>query len=96
MFNFVKKNSGSVILVEGFLLNNRVRTEHCKDCVSSAKVIVGNLSNPNLVLFGCNSQKCRQNLIRLEIVEENENQNMIVPSNEIFLETYIQAKIRSQ
>ncbi len=89
LFLPAKKKALSVILVDGFLLNNQVRAEQCKGCDSTTKLLVHNLSNPNLVLYGCSNHKCKQNLIRVEIDSANENQAEQDPMSEIFIENII-------
>ena len=85
LFYLTQKKTISVKLFDGFHINNRVRTSLCKDCDSNARLIAGNLANPNLVLFGCDGQKCRQRLIRLNLnSEENrlESENLSVAALE--------------
>ena len=58
--------SWSVNLVEGYVLNNLVRSDHCKGCESTTHLIVNNNGNPDIQLYGCNAQKCKHVLIRMK------------------------------
>lgn len=67
--NLAKEKSWSVKLVDGYVLGSQVRAERCRGCQATAKLVAGNDSDKNLVLFGCNSQKCRHMLIRMNLAE---------------------------
>ena len=64
-----KEKSWSVKLVEGYVLNNLVRSNHCKGCDSTARLVVNNNGNPDLLLYGCNGHKCKHILIRMKFPE---------------------------
>ncbi|MCW4009686.1 MAG: hypothetical protein NWF05_03580 [Candidatus Bathyarchaeota archaeon] len=65
--NVVKEKSWSVRLVDGYILNSQVRAERCKGCESTTKLIAGNNSDPDLILYGCNGHKCKHILIRTKV-----------------------------
>jgi hypothetical protein len=69
---FFRDKSWTVRLVNGYVLDNRVRSEHCRDCDSIAKLVVSNNSNPDLLLYGCNGHKCKHNLIRIKFPEADQ------------------------
>ncbi len=60
-----KEKSWSVKLTGGYLLNGMVRADLCKGCEASTSIVARNNGNPNLLLFGCNGNKCRHRLIRI-------------------------------
>ncbi len=61
-----KEKSWSVKLVEGYVLNNLVRSDHCKGCASNTNLVVNNTGTPDLLLYGCNGHKCKHILIRMK------------------------------
>jgi hypothetical protein len=69
--SFVKVKSWSVKVVDGYILNDQVRSAQCKGCDSAAKLVVGNNDDPNLILYGCGGHKCKHTLIRMDFGSEN-------------------------
>ena len=69
MLCIVKEKSWSVKLVDGYVLDSQVRAERCRGCQATTKLVAGNDSDKDLVLFGCNSQKCRHMLIRMNVAK---------------------------
>ncbi|MGD6932947.1 MAG: hypothetical protein ACQCN5_01930 [Candidatus Bathyarchaeia archaeon] len=65
------KDKSSIILVEGYVFNNTVKSRQCKDCKSISEVLVTNYSNPNLLLYGCKDSKCKNRLLRLSFDESS-------------------------
>jgi hypothetical protein len=61
-----KEKSWSVLLVEGRILNDQVRTRRCENCKSTSEVLITSFSNPNLLLYGCKDTKCTNRLLRLD------------------------------
>ena len=72
MLGFFREKSWSVRLINGYVLDSKVRADQCRDCDSNTKLVVGNNSNPDLLLYGCNGHKCKHILIRLKVPEEDE------------------------
>jgi predicted nucleic acid-binding Zn ribbon protein len=66
----MKEKSWSVRLVSGSILDNKVKTYQCKDCQSTAKLVLVNKDDPNLLLYGCNGNKCKHALIRVKVAYE--------------------------
>jgi hypothetical protein len=78
MFYSFKEKSWSVLLVKGYVLNDQVRAVRCENCKSKTEVLTSNFNNPNLLLYGCQDNKCRHRFVRLAfegqpslIVEDN-------------------------
>jgi len=69
--SFVKVKSWSVKVVDGYILNDQVRSAQCKGCDSATKLVVGNNDDPNLILYGCGDHKCKHTLIRMNFSSEN-------------------------
>jgi hypothetical protein len=63
----VKEKSWSVRLASGYVLNGQVRSEYCGNCESKAKLIAGNNYDSNLILYGCDSKRCRHVLMRVDL-----------------------------
>jgi hypothetical protein len=68
---FYKVKSWSVKVVDGYILNNQVRSVQCKGCDSATKLVVGNNDDPNLILYGCGGHKCKHTLIRMDFGAAN-------------------------
>ena len=68
---FVKDKSWSVRLVNGYVTNNQIRSDHCRGCENITKLVAGNNGNNDLVLYGCGGHKCRHTLIRMKFGAEN-------------------------
>jgi len=71
------KGKSCVRLVNGYILNNEVRAQLCGTCKCETKILVGNYSNPNLLLYGCKDTKCKHHLLRIDLAEENARQVMM-------------------
>ena len=69
--SFYKVKSWSVKVVDGYILNNQVRSAQCKGCDSATKLVVGNNDDPNLILYGCGGHKCKHTLIRMDFGAAN-------------------------
>ena len=67
--SFPKEKSWSVKLVDGYVLNSQIRANRCKGCDYTSKLLVSNNGNPDLLLYGCNTHKCRHILIRMKFSE---------------------------
>jgi len=63
----VKEKSWSVRLTFGYVLNGQVRSEYCGNCDSKAKLIAGNNDDSNLILYGCDSRRCKHVLMRVDL-----------------------------
>jgi len=70
MFTSVKEKSWSVLLIEGYILNDQVRSQRCENCRSISEVLIKNYNNPNLLLYGCKDGKCKHRLLRLDFNAE--------------------------
>lgn len=70
MFNSFKEKSWSVLLIKGYVSNDKVRAEHCENCKSTTEVLTTNYNNPNLLLNGCKDNKCKHRLLRLDFDAE--------------------------
>jgi hypothetical protein len=66
-----KEKSWSVRLIGGYLLNGMVRADLCKGCDASTSIVARNNGNPNLLLFGCNGNKCKHRLIRISFPSDS-------------------------
>ncbi len=64
-----KEKSWSVRLVHGYVQNNQVRSDRCRGCESSTKLIVANNGEPDSQLYGCYGHKCKHILIRIKFSE---------------------------
>ncbi len=69
MESFLREKSWSVKLVQGYLAKDRVRATQCETCQATCNLLVRNLGNPNLALFGCSLSKCQHRLIRFDFSE---------------------------
>ena len=67
--NLPQEKSWSVKLVNGYVLNGQVKGEKCRDCESTPKLVAGNNSDPDLLLYGCYGHRCRHFLIRTKVSE---------------------------
>jgi hypothetical protein len=66
-----REKSWSVLLSEGYILNNQVRAKYCENCNSKSEVLTTNFSYPNLLLYGCRDSKCKHRLLRLNFNDEH-------------------------
>ncbi len=80
-----KEKSWSVKLVNGFITNNRVRTQLCENCDSTSQIVVINNADPNLALYGCSNRKCKHILMRLKISSEAEEPEVLERADETAL-----------
>jgi len=71
------KDKSRVKLINAYILNNQVRAQQCGNCKCETKILVGNYSNPNLLLYGCKDTKCKHHLLRIDLAEENARQMML-------------------
>jgi hypothetical protein len=70
LLSLIKEKSWSVKLVSGYVVNSQVKADRCKGCDSIPKMVVGDNSDPDLFLYGCNGHKCKRTLIRLKFSSE--------------------------
>lgn len=65
LLNFpnVKAKSWSSRIVEGHLINGKVRAEQCTECKSSCELLTFYGGDSNSILCGCTGQKCKHVLI---------------------------------
>jgi hypothetical protein len=59
----------NVFLLKGYVSNNQVKAERCEKCKAMSEVLTINYSNPNLLLFGCKDNKCKNKILRLNFDE---------------------------
>lgn len=64
-----KEKSWVVRLVDGYVLNDRVRASRCRDCLFTPQLVLGNNGDTNLMLYGCNISECKHVLIRVNLSE---------------------------
>jgi hypothetical protein len=81
-----KEKSWSVKLVEGFITDNKVRTEHCEDCDSISQIVAINNADPNLALYGCSNRKCKHILMRMKFSSDADEPEALERADEIVLE----------
>jgi len=62
----IKEKPLYVFLLKGYVSNNQVKAEHCENCKAISEVLTINHSNPNLLLFGCKDNKCKNKILRLD------------------------------
>ncbi len=82
MCSFFKEKSWSVRLANGFVLNGDVRSNRCSDCNNSPILLLGNCSDPDLLLYGCTGHKCKHTLIRVRVTSNIDNDAEILKSFE--------------
>jgi hypothetical protein len=61
----IKEKPLHVFLLKGYVSNNQVKAERCENCKAMSEVLTINHSNPNLLLFGCKDNKCKNKILRL-------------------------------
>jgi len=66
VFRPIKEKSWSVRIVEGELLDGKVRAKQCSQCKHSSDLVVIGHGNSNSILYGCTGNKCRHVLIHVE------------------------------
>ena len=74
-----KEKSWSVKVVDGFITNNRVRTQQCENCDSTSYLVAINHADPNLTLFGCGNRKCKHILMRMRISSYMDESTILGP-----------------
>lgn len=79
MLGFFREKSWTVRLVNGYILDNQVRADQCRDCDSNTKLVVSSNSDPDLLLYGCKGHKCKHILIRVKFPEENQTPLTLAP-----------------
>ena len=65
-FRLIKEKSWSVRIVEGQLLDGKVRATQCSECKHSCELVTVGCGNSNSILYGCSGNKCRHVLIHVE------------------------------
>ncbi|HKM59248.1 MAG TPA: hypothetical protein VJY36_00085 [Candidatus Bathyarchaeia archaeon] len=66
MFTSFKEKPWSVLLLQGYVLDDQVRAPQCTNCKSNAHPLTVNYGNPNLCLYGCQDTKCKHRLLRFD------------------------------
>ena len=77
--SLIKEKSWSVKIVNGYVLNNQVRSDLCKDCAATPTLVVGNYGDPDLLLYGCNGHKCKHVLIRMKFSDADQTAFTQIP-----------------
>jgi hypothetical protein len=62
----IKEKSWSVRIVEGQLLDGKIRAKQCSQCKHSCDLVTIGRGNPNSILYGCTGSKCRHVLIHVK------------------------------
>jgi hypothetical protein len=83
MLSFLKEKSWSIRLANGFVLNGNVKSDRCLGCDNSPRLLLGNCSDPNLLLYGCTGHKCKHTLIRVRVGSNNQDDAEMLKSPEI-------------
>lgn len=65
-FRSIKEKSWSVRIVEGELLDGKVRAKQCSQCKHSCDLVALGCGNSNSTLYGCADSKCKHVLIHVE------------------------------
>ena len=65
-FQSIKEKTWSVRIVEGQLLEGKVRAKQCSQCKHSCDLVAIGCGNSNSILYGCAKSKCRHVLIHVE------------------------------
>jgi hypothetical protein len=65
-FRLIKEKSWSVRIVEGQLLDGKVRATQCSECKRSCELVTVGCGNSNSMLYGCTENKCRHVLIHFK------------------------------
>jgi hypothetical protein len=65
-FRLIKEKSLSVRIVEGQLLDGKVRAIQCTECKHSCELVTVGCGNSNSMLYGCTGNKCRHLLIHVK------------------------------
>jgi hypothetical protein len=65
-FRSIKEKSWSVRIVEGQLLDGKVRAKQCSQCKHSGDLVAIGCGNSNSILYGCPENKCRHVLIHVK------------------------------
>ena len=68
----VKEKSWSVRITFGYVTNGQVRSHNCGNCAFNAKLVIGNNDNSNLLLYGCDTRKCRHILMKVDLGSSDE------------------------
>ena len=69
-FPSIKDKSWSSRIVEGHLINGKVRAEQCVDCRSSCELVTFYRGDSNSILCGCKGHKCKHILIHVKFTPE--------------------------
>jgi len=64
-FPYIKEKSWSSRIVEGHLINGKVRAEQCAECKSSCELLTYYRGDSNSILCGCTGHKCKHILIHV-------------------------------
>lgn len=76
---WAKHKSWRVVLVDGHIINSEVRANHCRNCDCQTKMVSGNNNDPDLFLYGCGGNKCRNVLIRMKFIETDHIVPLSIP-----------------
>ena len=63
----VKEKPWSVRIVQGQLLNGKVRATQCLECKHSSELVTVGCGNSNSILYGCAGNKCKHVLIHVKL-----------------------------
>jgi len=68
LLNFpqVKEKPWSIRIVQGQLVNGKVKIEQCAECKHSCELITFGCGNANSILYGCTGNKCKHVLIHVK------------------------------
>jgi hypothetical protein len=80
-----KEKSWSVRLVDGFITDNRVRSQECENCDATSQIVAINRADPNLALYGCSNRKCKHILMRMKISSEAKEPEVLDRAEEFAL-----------
>jgi hypothetical protein len=65
-FRLIKEKSWSVRIVQGELLDGKVRAKQCLQCKHSCNLVAIECRNSNSILYGCSGSKCPHVLIHVK------------------------------
>jgi len=65
-FRLPKEKSWCVRIVEGELLDGKVRAKQCSQCKHSCNLVATGCGNSNSMLYGCSASKCTHLLIHVK------------------------------
>ncbi len=93
MFQSVKEKSWSVRLLNGYVVDDEVRSDKCENCKSKTEILVSNYTNPNLLLYGCKDNKCKHRFLRIDLSKELPTNLLLQEENQTDLAQEILLKV---